>query len=172
MGEGQHTDDLLARALDESADVHEEPRASDVIERRVRSHSVGEVLQELQAGTLEAVSGTFFDSGATVETNPIVKRAHVEASGVRVRAQHTAPHLEAEVAIDVRCDHVQSDADVYQVRATGRVVRADDEGKIEREFTVPVDLREEDGHVELDPNQVRDHIASAIRSTGTRSPGT
>jgi hypothetical protein len=169
MGERQHTNDPLSRALDETRDVADDARSPEVVERKVRSHPVGEVLQELQAGALEAVSGTFFDSGAKAETNPIVKRAHVEASSVRVSARRNEPPLEAEVAIDVRCDHAQPDADVYQVRGTGRVARADDARRVEREFAVPVDVREEDGHVGLDPNAVRDRIASAIRSTG-RSP--
>jgi hypothetical protein len=172
--------DPLTRALEETPDVREEPRRSDVIERKVPSHPVGEVLDELQSAAVQAVSSPVFDDAPKVETTPIVKRAGVEASGLRVRAHRNDPPLEAEVAIEVRRDQVKSDTDVYQVRARGRVSSPQVERSVEQEFPVPLDLREEDGHVELDANEVHDRMASAVRSTrreatpsprGSRSAG-
>ncbi len=168
MGKKKRTNDLLTRALDEAPVLREnsgEPTAA----RKPTSyaHPVGEMLEALQAQTLDAMSGTFFDDGATAEITPVTKRMRSEAGAVQVNAKRRDPAVEATVTIDVRCDQDEAgDAGHYQLRATGHVRRESSGGKVDSEFPVTVEVGENDGALTLGSDEMRDGIAEAIRSTG------
>jgi hypothetical protein len=159
----------LTRALDAETPVSRKRTSrGDVTERPTpRAQPVGEVLENLQAQAKDAMPGSFFDEGATTKTTPVTKRVRSEAGTVEVSAKRRDPNVQASVAIDVRCDQDEkSDAGCYQVHAEGHVGRKSKEGLIEAEFPVEVQVRDADGGLKLDSEEMRNEIAKAIRSTG------
>ena len=167
MGRKKRSNDPLTRALDE-APFSQTKSGTDDIAQQPTPHAqpIGEVLETLQAQTLDAMSGPFFDEGATTEVTPVSKRMRSESGTVQVSAKRHDPAIEAKVTIDVRCDHESGEAGRYQLRATGQVTRENKDGDIKSEFPVAIDMQGGDGSLTLVSGEMRDGIANAIRSTG------
>lgn len=168
MGKKKRTNDPLARALDEAPVPQKKSGRAETAEQpTAHARPVGEVLETLQAQALDAMSGPFFDEGATAERTPVTKRMHSETGAVQVNAKRRDPAVEATVSIDVRSDQDQAaETGRYQLRAKGRVKRQTQSGDVDSEFPVPVEVREDDGALTLGADVMRERIADAIRSTG------
>ncbi|MGP6156764.1 MAG: hypothetical protein ACLPYS_04475 [Vulcanimicrobiaceae bacterium] len=163
--------DPLARALDEAPVPRKDASRGEVCERQTpHTQPVIEALETLQAQVIGAMSGTFFDEGATARATPVKKRVGSEAGTVAISAKRHDPNVRVSVEIDVRCDHDEKgEAGHYQVRAQGRVGRKSNGELVESEFPVAVEVRDSDGslNLKLDSDGMREEIANAIRSTGT-----
>ena len=164
--------DPIGCALDEAPLAQKKSGMAQTAQQPTsRTHPVGEVLETLQVQTLGVMSGTFFDGGTTSEMTPVLKRMHSETAGLQVNARCLDPALEAKVTIDVRCDQDDAgNAGRYQMRATGHVTRQTENGDVDSEFPVSVEVGADDGVLTLDADQMRDGIADAIHSTGKQSP--
>ena len=161
--------DPLTEALEEAPVARKKRSPGDVVERPTpRARPVGEVLETLQAQAENAMPASFFDAGATAKKTPVTKRERSEAGTLELSARRREPKVQANVAIDVRCDrNADGEAGRYQVRATGHVGRESADGPIEADVPVSVELEEADGSLKLDGEQMRARMAEAIRSTGT-----
>jgi hypothetical protein len=169
MSEKGLTNDPFSRALEEAPKVRREQTGSEIVDASTpHAQPVGKVLDELQTQAVDALSEPFFDDGPRTEAIPVTKHAGSEAGAVRVNARRREPYVEASVSVEVKCDRDEaaSDSATYHIRAKGRLAREGDGKKVEREFSVPVARADDDGHVALDPDEMRTEIATAIRSTG------
>jgi hypothetical protein len=146
---------------------HEDP--PEVVDAPSRHpQPVVTVLAELQTQALDVLSEPFFDDAPSIETIPVTKRAASEVGGVRVNAKRRQPYVEATVSVEVKCDRDDAAADsgIYHVRARGTLARVGEGRKVEREFFVPVERDGDAGRLTLDLNELKNEIATAIRSSG------
>ncbi|GAC1300492.1 MAG: hypothetical protein NVSMB19_07160 [Vulcanimicrobiaceae bacterium] len=167
MGKKRRSNDPLTRALNEAPVAQKSGRAETVHPSAEHARPLDELLETLQAQTIDAMSGPFFDEGATTEKTPVKKRMRSETGTVHVSAKRRDPAVEATVTIDVRCDQDEAgNAGHYQLRARGHFTRETAGGDVDSEFPVSVDVRERDGALTLGADEMRNGIADAIRSTG------
>ncbi len=164
--------DPLSRAL-EDAPRRGDERTDDVSHHRTpHAPALGVVLERLRGQLVEAMAIPFFDTDAAVEIVPVTKHLLSEMGAVTIVARKREPAYEAEVSIEVRCDHAEPDDDetdtgAYSVRARAHVLCDDARGRSERR--VSVTIREIDGALHLDGALLREDLAAAIRSIGKAS---
>jgi hypothetical protein len=164
----------LMRAPEETPVTRNEISRTVVEHPTPRALPVGEVLHALQAQAKDAITGSFFEDGATTETTPLMKRMRSEIGAAEVSAKQRDSTVQAHVALEVRCDRdEQGDAGRYQVRADGHVARESNEGLVKANIPVSITVNDADGSLKLDSDEMREEIANAIRPTNDafeRSP--
>jgi hypothetical protein len=164
-------DDPLSRALEDAP----QPRRGDERRDEVSHHrsphapALGIVLEQLRGQLVEAMAIPFFDAGSGVQMVPVTKHLLSEMGAVTIVARKREPAFEAEVSIEVCCEHAEpaddaADTGVYDVRARSHVRCDDARGRNER--GVAVTVREIDGTLHLDVALLREDLAAAIRSIG------
>lgn len=130
-----------------------------------RALPTAEVLGPLQAQAEEVMRSSIFDDDVTTETTPVMKRMRTEIGTAAVRAQRRETDLHASVAIEVRCDRDEhGDAGCYHVRADGHAAREGQQGKVETDIPVSIEVKA-DGFLELDADHMREDITNAVRAT-------
>jgi hypothetical protein len=164
--------DPLTRALEEAPDRGDERRDDISHHRAPHAPALGVVLEQLRGQLVEAMEVPFFDAGAVFQSIPVTKHLLSETGAVTIFARKREPAYEAEVSIEVRCDHVEpaddeADTGAYEVRARAHV-RCHD-GRGHTECGVAVTVREVDGHLQLDAALLREDLAAAIRAIGKAS---
>jgi hypothetical protein len=168
MSAKKNAQDKLTQAPEETPVARTKMSRGGVVEQPTpRSHPVGEVLETLQAQAKDAMLSSTFDDGATTETTPLMKRMRSEIGSTEVSAKSRNPSVQANVAIEVRCDRdEEGDAGRYQVRAGGHIARETNGGVVEASIPVSIEVDGADGRLKLDSDEMRKDIAKAVRSTG------
>jgi hypothetical protein len=164
-------DDPLSRALEDAPRPRRGEESRDELSHHRSPHApaLGIVLDQLRGQLVEAMAVPFFDAGMGVQMVPVTKHALSEMGAVTIVARKTEPAYEAEVSIEVRCDHAEpaddeTDTGAYEVRARSHVRCDDARGRSER--GVAVTVREIGGSLRLDAALLREDLAAAIRSIG------
>jgi hypothetical protein len=165
-------DDQLTRALEEAPRRGDERRDDVSHHQAPHAPALGVVLDDLRSQLIEAMEVPFFDAGAVFQSVPVTKHLLSEMGAVTIFARKREPAYEAEVSIEVRCDHAEpaddeADTGWYEVRARAHVRCKDARGRTE--CNVPVTVREIDGRLRLDAALLRDELAAAIRAIGKES---
>jgi hypothetical protein len=128
-----------------------------------RALPIAEVLGPLQAQAANVMRSSIFNDNVTAETTPVMKRGRSEIGTATVCAQRHQTNMHASVGIEVRCDSDErGDAGCYHVRARVHVAQ---QGTVETEIPVSIKVKA-DGFLELDSDQMRKDIISAVRATG------
>jgi hypothetical protein len=161
--------DPLTRAFEEASRRGDERRDDVSHHQAPHAPALGVVLEQLRRQLVEAVEVPFFDAGAVFQSVPVTKHLLSEMGAVTILAHKREPAYEAEVSIEVRCEHAEpaddeADTGRYEVRARAHV-RCDD-GRGRSECGVPVTVREIDGQLQLDTELLREDLAAAIRAIG------
>jgi hypothetical protein len=164
--------DPLTRALEEASRRGDERREGVSHHQAPHAPALGLVLDDLRSQLVEAMEVPFFDAGAVFQSVPVTKHLLSEMGAVTIFARKREPAYEAEVSIEVRCDHAepaddQADTGRYEVRARAHVRCEDARGRTECD--VPVTVREIGGHLQLDAELLREDLAAAIRAIGKAS---
>jgi hypothetical protein len=148
--------------------AHEKSLPTRVVQQRtLHAQPVGDVLESLQEQAKDAMPGSIFDDAVTSEMTPLMKRMRSEVGTATISGKRRDSDLQANVAIEVRCDRDESgDAGCYHVRADGHVATGSDRGPIESDLPVSVEVNDANGCLQLDRDQMREDITSVVRSTG------
>ena len=145
----------------------ESQRTGVVLRRTPHAQPVGEVLESLQGQAKDAMPGSIFDDAVTSETTPLMKRMRSEVGAATISGKRRDSDLQANIAIEVRCDRDESgDAGCYHVRAGGHVALESDGGPIESDLAVSIGVNDTNGCLELDRDKIREDITSVVRSKG------
>jgi hypothetical protein len=89
-----------------------------------------------------------------------------EIGSAEVSAKRREPNVQANVAIEVRCDRdEQGDGGRYQVCAGAHVGRESKGVLVGADIPVSIEVNDANGSLKLDSDQMRDEITDAIRST-------
>jgi hypothetical protein len=161
--------DQLTRAFEEAPRRRDERRGDVSHHRAPHAPALGVVLDRLRSQLVEAMEVPFFDAGAVFQSVPVTKHLLSEMGAVTILARKREPAYEAEVSIEVRCDHAEpaddeADTGAYEVRARAHVRCDDGRGRSER--GVAVTVRVVDGRLQLDAARLREDLAAAIRAIG------
>src|ERR1700730_13279973 len=99
--------DPLTRALEQAPRRDDERRGELSHHQAPHAPALGVVLDQLRLQLVEAMEVPFFDAGAVFQSVPVTKHLLSETGAVTIIARKREPAYEAEVSIEVRCDHAE-----------------------------------------------------------------
>jgi hypothetical protein len=157
-------DDSLFKAADEAKEGRgTAPRV--LHEHTANARLVGELVEKLREQAIDAMRGDFFDDHVEAEVQPLRSVMRTDAGTLILRAGRRQPRYRLRLEFSVRTDREdESGSAVYEVRGNGAIWCESMPGSGHSSFEVLPAMR--DGSLELDGEQLRSEIASAIRSVG------
>jgi hypothetical protein len=160
-------DDPLFKAADEAKEEHGE-RPHVLHEYTENAHLVGELVEKLREQAVDAMRGGFFDDGIEAEVQPLRSVMLAEAGTLILRASRRQPRYRMRLEFSVRTDREAENSGArYEVRGNGAIWCESVPGSRRSSFEILPTVRE--GSLELDGDQLRSEIASAIRAVGKTS---
>ena len=160
-------DDPLFKAAGEAKEERA-ARPRVLHQHTANARLVGELVETLREQAIAAMRGDFFDDHVEAEVQPLRSVMRTDAGTLILRAGRREPRYRLRLEFSVRTDREEeSGAAVYEVHGNGDLWCESMPGSSRSSFEVVPAMR--DGLLELDGEQLRSEIASAIRAVG-RTP--